>query len=872
MRFRFGFILLYASLFVQTVRAQNPLSSPAQVAPGNYTVIELLQLLQSQGAQLAYSVDLLPANTITVSNKLVTVNDALNILKKQSGIQFTTSGNLIMLSYLRKMYTISGTITDANTGEALIGSTVVLDGTTTGTTTNAFGFYSITLPEGTYPLTFRFVGYTPITQEIVLTKNQEVQIKLNQITERLPELTIQSITPDFNIQNLVPGVTPISFGANWPIPYFLGEEDIFQNSLLLPGIRSIGEDATGLNIRGGDIDQNLILLDGAPIYNPNHFYGLISVFSPEVVNSVEIMRGYIPPQYGGRASSVIDIIQREGNNQEFHLSGGMGLVSGRLTAEGPIERGKSSYLISARRSLVNFSIEDFINQSLDNSRTNFQDFNAKLNWNLNDKNKLYLSAYYGQDRNRAGFDAIRRWGNRSFSLRWNHIFNPRLFSNFTGVISEYTYQISDPQEVGSFIGKSSIRNFTAKSDFGYIINPRHSLDFGIHTTFHKLKPGQREPFDANDEDEIITLDFEDAIETAIYISHTASLGDRVTLQYGMRYSGLLNFGPGNAYKYANDEPKSDETITDTLSYRSGQVSSSRNGFEPRISLNYLVKQGQSLKLAFSRTYQYIHLISNTVAPSPTDIWKLSDKNIAPYISDQISMGYYRNLADNRWESSVEVYTKWTANVLDFIDGADLLFNENLETELIAGRSLAYGAEFFLKRNTGKLRGWLSYTWSNAQQQYKNKFESIEINNGNYFPSDFDKRHDVSITTILSLSKRVSLSSNINYSTGRPVTLPVGKFVLDDKTIPQYDLRNQGRLPDYHRLDLSLRVDGRTQTRSGNIRKNQDSWIFTLYNVYARRNIYSYLFRESPTNPGELEVISYSIFGTIIPSVTYNFRF
>ncbi len=872
MRFRFGIFLLYAFLFVQTVRAQNPLSAPAQIASGNYTVIELLQQLQTQGTQLAYSVDMLPTIRLTITTKIQTVNDVLNLLKKQTGIQFTTSGNLIMLSYIRKMYTISGTITDANTGEALIGSTVILDGTTTGTTTNAFGFYSITLPEGTYPLIFRFVGYSPISQEILLNKNQEVQIKLNQITERLPELTIQSITPDFNIQNLVPGVTPISFGANWPIPYFLGEEDIFQNSLLLPGIRSIGEDATGLNIRGGDIDQNLILLDGAPIYNPNHFYGLISVFSPEVVNSVEIMRGYIPPQYGGRASSVIDIIQREGNNQEFHVSGGMGLVSGRLTAEGPIEQGKSSYLISARRSLVNFSIEDFINQSLDNSRTNFQDFNAKLNWNVNANNKLYLSAYYGQDRNRAGFDAIRRWGNRSLSLRWNHIFNPRLFSNFTGVLSEYTYQISDPQEVGSFIGKSNIRNFIAKSDFGYIINPRHSLDFGIHTTFHKLKPGQREPFNSNDEDEIITLDFEDALETAIYLSHTATLSDRVTLQYGMRYSGLLNFGPGNVYTYANDEPKSDETITDTLTYRSGQVSGRRNGFEPRISLNYLIKSGQSLKLAFSRTYQYIHLISNTVAPSPTDIWKLTDKNIAPYISDQISMGYYRNLADNKWESSVEIYTKWTANVLEFIDGADLLFNENLETELIAGNSLAYGAEFFLKRNTGRLRGWISYTWSNAKQQYKNTFESIEINNGSYFPSDFDKRHDVSITSIFSISKRVSLSSNINYSTGRPVTLPVGKFVLDGKTIPQYDLRNQGRLPDYHRLDLSLRIDGRAHTRSGNVRKNQDSWIFTLYNVYARRNIYSYLFRESTSQPGELEVISYSIFGTIIPSVTYNFRF
>lgn len=870
-RFWFQFVLLF-SLWRMSV-AQNPLATPVEIEAGTYSVIQLIQKLQQQGAPLAFSVDLLPpTQVLTVPSKIRTTGEALQFIKKETGIRYSVSQNLIMLSYIRKIFTLSGTITDSQTGEALIGSTVLVEGTTTGTTTNAYGFYSLTLPEGVYPLVFRFVGYDAHVQELTLKSNTELSVSLKQQLAKLPELTIESIAPDFNIHNLVPGVTSINFGANWPIPYFLGEEDIFQNSLLLPGIRSMGEDATGLNIRGGDIDQNLILLDEAPIYNPNHFYGLISVFSPEVVNSVEIMKGYIPPQYGGRSSSVINIIQKEGNNQEFQVSGGLGLVSGRLTAEGPIEKGKASYLLSVRRSLVNFSIEDFINQSLDDSRTSFQDFNTKLNWNINSTNKLYFSAYYGLDRNRAGFDAIRRWGNRSFSLRWNHIFNPRLFSNFTGVISEYSYRISDPQEVGSFIGTSNIRNFIGKTDFGYIINPRHSLDFGIHTTLYRLKPGERAPFDENDQDETITLDYEDGLETAAYFSHTASFTDRWTMQYGVRYSTLINFGPTDVYKYAADAPRTDATITDTLTIGSGGITKFRNGLEPRISVNYRMADGQSLKASFSRTYQYIHLISNTVAPSPTDIWKLSDRIIKPNISDQFSLGYYRNLADNRWESSVETYLKRTANVLEFKDGADLLFNENIETELINGKSLAYGLEFFLKRNTGRVRGWLSYTWSRAVQQFANKFDLLEINNGNFFPTDYDKEHDVSVTAIFSFSKRVSLSGNFTYNTGRPVTLPVGKFVLDGKTIPQFDLRNQGRLPDYHRMDLSLRIDGREFTRSGALRKNQDAWIFTLYNVYARRNIYSYLFRESTTEPGELEVLSYSIFGTIIPSVTYNFRF
>lgn len=865
----FHILVLILSL---TVHAQSPLKQNVSLPSGTYEVVSLLEALRKQGVQLAFSPDMLPQTKVSITSDLVTVGDILRELQDQTGIQHTVSGDLILISFSSRMFTISGIIRDKKSGEVLIGATVVQKAALKGTTSNTYGFYSLTLPEGKHEITVSYVGYQTETETIELTASRDFSVSLSPVTEQLREVTVSSYGGSFNIDNLVPGVAPLSFGDYWPLPYFLGEEDIFQSALLLPGIRSIGEDATGLNVRGGDIDQNLILLDEALIYNPNHFYGLISVFSPEVVNNVEIMKGYIPAQYGGRASSVINITQREGNNKETHLSGGMGIVSSRLTAEGPLKYEKASYLISVRRSLLNFSVEDFLNAALDDSRTNFLDVNTKLNYNINKNNRLYLSVYYGQDRNRTGFNAIRRWGNRSVSLRWNHIFNPRLFSNFTAVVSEYSYQISDPQEVGSFIGKSNVRNITGKVDFGYIISPSHSIDFGMANTLHKLKPGEREPFNETASSNTVILDDEDALESAIYVSHSASLGDRWKFQYGVRGSMLLNLGPKDIYQYAADQPKTDQNITDTLSFRSGLIFNRKAGLEPRFSMSYKVSRNASLKLAYSRTFQYIHLVSNTVSPAPTDIWKLSDEHIDPIMADQFSLGYYRNFGQNTWEASLEVYAKTFDNVIEFKNGADLVFNENLETELLSGEARSYGVEFFLKRNKGKLRGWISYALSKAENRFSSRWPELEINGGTFYPTDYDKLHDLTLTGVFEVSERVSASASFHYMSGRPTTLPVGKFVFDDKVVPHFEDRNQSRLPDYHRLDLGLRVNGRKLKRSGEPRKNEDAWVFSLFNVYARRNIYSYQFRESEETPGELEAIPYAIFGTIIPSVTYNFRF
>ena len=865
-------LLIFALLLAFPSIGQSVLSQRIHLEHKDYSIDDLLVQLRREGLNLAYSSDILPKESIAFSSHTYTVKGILDRLQQEIGIKYKVVKETIMLNYEQILYTLSGHIRDAQSGEALIGAEIVVDDGFFGTITNSYGFYSLTLKADEYKISFRYIGYGTIQETIDLKANTQFMVGLNENSAQLEEVTISGNNPKYNIENMVPGVNPINFGKEWPIPYFLGEEDIFQNSLTHPGIRSIGEDATGLNIRGGDVDQNLILLDESPIYNPNHFYGLISVFSPEVVNNVEIMKGHIPARYGGRASSVISVIQREGNNQEFHASGGIGLVSARLALEGPIKKDVASYLISARRSLINFSIADFLNATLDESRTSFQDFNAKINWTVNPKNRIYLSTYIGRDRNRTGFNAIRKWGNRSVSMRWNKVINPRLFSNFTGVVSEYNYQIKDPQEVGSFIGKSLVRDLSIKTDFGYIINPSNTIDFGVQSTMHRLKPGERLPLNENSSTNGDTLDIEDALETAFYFSHKSEISERISIQYGLRMSFLQNFGPGEIYVYDANVPKSDLSIIDTVSIAPNNIYNHEMGWEPKFAINFKLNDYQSIKGSYSKSYQFIHLISNTVSPSPTDIWKMTDRNIKPTISAHYSLGFYNNPKNQRWETSVEMYYKHVNNIIEFKDGADLLFNENIETELLNGVGRSYGFEIFIKRNSGRLKGWVSYTLSNTEQQYNGITQATSINDGAYFPTDFDKRHDINLTGVYEISERISVSGSFNYNSGRPLTLPVGKYIFDGKIVPHFENRNLDRLPEYHRLDLGLRLKGKGIRKSGIARKNNDSWVFTVYNVYARQNTFSYFFKESDTSPGQTEVIPYSIFRTPIPSVTYNFKF
>lgn len=776
------------------------------------------------------------------------------------------SNQILITSYIKRSYTVNGVLKNVETGEDIIGATVQVLGTTLGTNTNGYGYYALTLEEGIYTLKFSHVGFSSMESEIVLDKNTYYQISIAPSIIELTEVEVNSKTQDFNVASNIPSVSTISIAPiKGQIPYFLGEVDVIQNALLQPGIGAIGEDASGIHVRGGGVDQNLILLDEATIYNPNHFYGLISIFNPEAVNDVRIMRGFIPPAYGGRSSSVIEVRQKEGNANKLSYSGGIGLLSARGLVEGPLKKGKSSFLVSGRQSLLNLSIDDFGSSSVRRSRIRFQDLNMKINARPNNSNTFYLSGYFGNDRNTTGFNSIRNWGNKMINFRWNHLFSSRLFSNFSAFVSEYSYRIENSEEPGAFVGRSRITDYNLKGDLTYSMSKTNDLSFGFNTVFHRLTPGTREPFDPDASTNLLELDKEHGIETALYLSHESQIG-KIHLNYGVRFSMLHSLGPGEVFTYQDNVSKHDSTIIDTLSFSRNELIKRYQTIEPRVALNWRMNSTTSLKAAYSKTAQYLHLISNSVTPSPTDIWKLSDTYIKPTITHHYTLGIYRNILENTWELNTELYFKDIRNGIQYKNGADLIFNENIETELLLTRGRSFGVEFYLKKSSGKLNGWISYTLSRAESRLD------ENNEQKFVLENHDKLHSFSTTWNMKLTDRLSASSNFVFNTGIPVTLPTDKYVFEGNFIPHFKERNNARLPNYHRLDLSVKYDGRKFKKDGSPKKNESFWIFTIYNVYARQNAYSYFYRESATNPGLAEIVQYSIFGTIIPAVTYNFKF
>lgn len=832
---------------------------------GDFYLHEALDSLENE-LLIAYSPDKLPNVLIKISRK-ETVGSLFQKLKEDKALSFRIEGNQVIIGpYIPRKYTINGVLKDAETGEHIIGATVHVENSDLGTVTNGYGYYSLTLKEGDYSLKFSHLGYSSQVSEITLDKNTYLKISIAPSITRLEEVQISAYTSDFNLTGNIPSINRIKITeADGQIPYFLGEVDVIQNALLQPGIKAIGEDASGIHVRGGGVDQNLTLLDEATIYNPNHFYGLISVFNPEAVNDIRIMKGYIPPSYGGRASSVIEVRQKEGNTNKMGYSGGIGVLSARGLIEGPLKRGKSSFLLSGRQSLLNLSIDDFASTSVRRNRIRFQDINFKINSHPNPRNTLYFSAYYGNDRNAVGLNSIRRWGNRMLNFRWNHLYTPKLFSNLSAFVTEYNYRIENDEEPGAFVGRSKITDYSIKSDFAYSFQPFNEITFGFSTIYHRLSPGSREPLDPGDATNLIELEREQGLESAIYAGHEVTAG-AFSFNYGIRLSMLHNFGPGTIYTYQNNQPTADTAIIDTLLFNSGELMNSFLTPEPRVAINWMINERTSLKASYAKTAQYIHLISNTVSPSPTDIWKLSGKYIPPLISQQFTLGLYKNLWNNTWELSTEAYFKNIRNNIQYKNGADLIFNENIETELLLSRARAYGFELFVRKQKGKIRGWVSYTLSRAESRLD------ENESDRYILQNHDKTHDFSTSWNMSISNRLSVSTNFIFATGIPVTLPTDKYIFENNLIPHFGDRNNSRLPNYHRLDLSVRWDGKSIRKNGNARKNKDYWILTIYNVYARKNAYSYFFRESQTNPGLGEIVQYSIFGTIIPAITYNFKF
>ena len=747
----------------------------------------------------------------------------------------------------QEKYTISGKITDAITGEDLIGVTIAIEGGEVGTTTNTYGFFSLTLPKGDHTINISYIGYVSYSNNLVLDKNINLDIKLEPSINSLDEVVISSVKKNRNITSTDIGVERIDIKDLDVIPVLMGEKDILKTIQLMPGISTASEGSSGFTVRGGSIDQNLILLDEAPVYSASHLMGFFSVFNSDALKKMDVYKGGIPAQFGGRASSVLDITMKDGNNQNFSGSGGLGLISSRLTFEGPAIKDRMSFIVSGRRSYADLVGKAF--GFLDDDITlYFYDLNAKLNYKLNDKNRIFLSGYFGKDD--FGFEDMgTSWGNTTGTMRWNHLVNTKLFVNTTAIFSKYSYGFNVADDVTM---SSGIEDYGMKQDYSWYKNPDNTLRFGYSVTYHTFNPGKL-LFDEVDGEQVV-LDQKQAFESALYFSDNQKISHKISTEYGARISMFNQMGSGWNYTYDDNNDK-----IDSVYYESGELMKTYVTFEPRVSLNYKLGFTSSLKASYNRMAQYLHLMSNSTSGQPTDTWMPSTQNLKPTIVSQYAMGYFRNFFANKFEFSLEVYYKDMQNVLDYEDGTDVMLNENIEANILSGIGRSYGIEFYLKKKYGKFNGWISYTLARTE----NKIEGI--NDADWYPTKYDKTHDISIVVNYKLNKRWSVSSSWVYYTGNAVTFPSGKYEYDGELWPYYTERNSYRMPEYHRLDLNFHLDGKNKN------KYKSSWDFSFYNVYNRKNAYSITFRESETVPGTTEAVKLSLFG-IIPSVTWNFKF
>ncbi|CAN5163403.1 TonB-dependent receptor [soil metagenome] len=778
--------------------------------------------------------------------------------------------------FAQEKFTISGYIRDSSTGEELIGAAVTIKELSgTGTITNTYGFYSLTLPKGNFQINYSFIGYEGKSIEVELQNPQIINIELAPKELQLKEVIITSGRLDEHISDIQMSRENLAIEKIRSIPALFGEVDIIKSLQLLPGIQSAGEGTTGLFVRGGSADQNLILLDEATVYNASHFLGFFSVFNSDAIKNVEIYKGGIPARFGGRLSSILDIQMKEGNNKNFTASGGIGTISSRLTVEGPIVKDKASFIVSGRRTYADLFLRLSSNENLNSNVLYFYDFNVKANYKINEKNRIFASGYFGRDVFNFDNTLGINWGNATATVRWNHLFNNRLFLNTTFLFSRFDYGFDFDDAVANFKWRSDLKEQGMKTDFTYYLNPSNTVTFGTNTLLHQFSPAHIQPGDGSIF-ETVRLDNKYAIEQAFYGSNEQKISDRLSLEYGLRYSMFQNVGRGRVFVYEDPQNLSDEQIIDTLVYGNLDKIKFYHGLEPRMAARYMFTPSSSFKASYNRMRQYLQIASNITAGLPIDRWIPSDTYIEPLIGDQIAVGYFRNFNQNTIEASVELYFKWMHNLVDFKPSANILLNNNIETEVLEGRGWAYGAEFMLRKNIGRTTGWLSYTLSRTQRQIEG------INRGRPYNARYDRTHDVSVVLSNQVSRRLSLATNWVYITGSAVSFPSGQYRLDQKLVVYYNpnLRNNNRMPDYHRLDLSLNLEGRNRRN----RSWQGSWNFSLYNVYARKNVFSISFeevvngqinydpeRDGPVTSRELKAVKLYLF-SIIPSVTYNFKF
>jgi hypothetical protein len=759
-----------------------------------------------------------------------------------------------LYAHSQEKHTISGTIKEKRSGEVLIGaSAYLLELPKLGTVSNAYGFYSITAPAGTYTLIVGFAGFQQDSVKVVLNKNLLVPIQLLPFVSQMMEVTVSSKKKNSNVTQPVMGVQKLSVNEIKNVPVIFGEKDVLKTIQLLPGVKSAGEGSSGFYVRGGGADQNLILLDEATVYNASHLLGFFSAFNSDAIKDLTLYKGAMPAEYGGRLSSVVDIKMNDGNNQDYHANGGIGLIASRLNIEGPIVKDKGSFIVSGRRTYADLFLKLSRDSSVKNNSLYFYDFNVKANYKINENNRVYLSGYFGKDNLGFGGTFGIDYGNSTATARWNHVFNSRLFSNTSFIYSNYNYNIKINSGNNNILIKSKIEDVSLKQDFQYFVNNDNKINFGFNIINHRISPGI---VDASVTSSFnpTNLPVKYSLENAAYISHELSPTDKIKLNYGLRLSSFSIMGPGdfNSYDSAGN-------VIATKTYSSGQVVKSYINLEPRFSASYQLSENQSFKVSYTRNVQNLHLLSNSASTNPTDLWIPSSPNVLPEIADQVSLGYYRNFSNNGYEFSSEIYYKAMQNQIDYKNGAQLRANANVESQLLFGKGRAYGLELYLKKKYGKLTGWVSYTLSRTEKQIAG------INQNNWYAAKQDQTHNMAIVAIYQVSKKWTFSSNFVYNTGNAVTFPSGKYQVNGQTAFYYTERNGYRMPAYHRLDFAATLQVKKK------KKWESSWTFSLYNVYGRENAYSITFKDDPNDASKTQAVQTALFRWV-PSVTYNFKF
>lgn len=777
-----------------------------------------------------------------------------------------------LTSFSQEKFTLSGTITDFKNNETLIGVNIYIPALKIGTTTNEYGFYSLTVPAGEQQIEITYVGFQTIQKTVNLNQNVKMNFGLNEGGEELQEVVITDNKGKVNIKSPEMSTNKLSIATIKKMPVVLGEVDVLKSILLLPGVTNAGEGASGFNVRGGGADQNLILLDEATIFNSSHVFGFFSVFNPDAIKDLKLYKGGIPARYGGRASSVLDIYQKDGSSKDFHMNGGIGLISSRILAEGPIVKDRGSFLVGGRASYAHLFLK--LSEDQKDNSAYFYDLNTKLSYKLNDNNNLYLSGYFGRDVFSLNKSFTNIYGNSTLNLRWNHLFSEKLFSNLSLIYSDYYYGL-DLDFVG-FKWDSGIRNYNIKYDFKHYISDKFKLNYGLNGIYYEFNPGTIKPSEPDSGINSDQLDKKYAFEPSVYIDAENRLSKKITISYGLRYSLFYRLGESTVNLYENNNAvvfNSDLQIYEkgtpsgTEYYGKNKVIKSYNNLEPRFSASYQLNDDQAIKASYNRMAQYLQLVSNTSSPTPLDVWMPSDTYIKPQIADQVALGYFRNINNGTYSIEAETYYKKIQNRLDYIDGADLIANNAIEQVILNGHMRAYGLELMFKKNEGRFNGWISYTLSKSEQQTPGRTsEETGINNGQWYNSAYDKTHNLAITSAYNLNEKWSFGANFALQSGQPVTYPNGQYEYLGITVPSYGLRNENRLPAYHHLDVSATLT----PRKNKDRNWKGEWVFSIYNLYNRKNAASINFRQN-VDTGENEAVKTSIFG-IVPAVSYNFKF